>query len=223
MIIRTISAKTIIETKHRTMRGTLEYCTEHGIDLKYADLRKAKLCHASLDGLQAQGASFWGADFTGADMGCADLRGADLRRVCFKDTCLAESDLGGANLQGAYFSGTLVEGASLAGAIISCPSFWDCDLEAVGTIAGLVYNHLGETDIRLSAPPLMVRGLQRRLVLADGFCLWGNDVYAAGLLPLDAMRALFKAKTTIERSMRTALSHPAKEPISKIAPNGSSF
>lgn len=216
MIIKTISDKTIIETNHRTMRGALEYCAERGVDLAGADLRKAKLCDASLDGLQARGASFWGADFTGADLGFADLRGADLRRVCLKDTCLAESDLTFANLQGAYFSGTLLEGASLAGATVSCPSFWDCNLETLSAIDGFVYNHLGETDIRLSAAPLVVRGLQKRLVLGDGFCLWGNNFYPAGSLPLDAMRALFATKTTIERSMHAAMSHPAKKPIPKI-------
>lgn len=216
MIIRTITKKTIIETSHRTIRGTLEYCAEQGINLARADLRKARLCHSSLDGLQARGACFWGADFTGADIGFADLRNADLRRASLKDACLAETDLSAANLQGAYFSGTLVEGALLAGAVVSCPSFWDCDLEAAGKIDGLVYNHLGETEIRLSAPPLIVRGLQKRLVLANGFCFWGGTAYPAAAIPVEAARALFTAKTAIEKSMRAAMLQSAKKPMPKI-------
>ncbi len=215
MLIKSLSGKIIVETSHRTIRGALEYCAEYGIDLAFADLRKARLCHASLDGVRAAGASFWGADFTGADMGFADLRNTDLRCVSLKDTCLAESDLGGANLQGAYFSGTLVEGARLDGAFVSCPSFWDCDLEAA-SIAGLAYNHLGEMEISLSAPPLVIRGLQKRLVLAPGFCLWGNELCVADVMPLEAAKALFAAKTIIEKSMRHASLQPAKNPIPKI-------
>lgn len=211
MIIKTISNATIIETSHRTMRGTLEYCAAHGINLARADLRKARLCHASLDGLEARGASFWGADFTGTDMGFADLRGADLRRASFKDACLAETDLSGADLQGAYFAGTILEGASLAGAAVSCPTIWDCDLEAASSIKGLVYNHLGETAIALTAPPLIVRGLRKRLVLAGGFCFWGGDAYPVAGIPDDVTRALFTAKTAIERSMRAVPLQPAKD------------
>ena len=218
MIIKSVSGKIITSTEHKTMRQTLEWCALEGVDLSGADLRKARLSHASLDGLRARGACFWGADFTASDIGFADLREADMRCAILKDACLAETDLSGADLQGAYFSGTIVEDTHFENAALSCPSFWDCDLQSAAGIKGLVYNHLGETKITLSSLPLVLKGFPKRLVLADRHCIWGNDLFDAGALPLDAQRALFEAKTALERTMRGDCSHSAKKPIRKILP-----
>lgn len=177
MIIRSINGDNIIETGHKTMRAALEYCALEGIDLSGADLRKARCTRASLDGLIARDACLWGADFTAADIGLADLRGADLRRANFKDACLAESDLSEADLQGAYFAGTIIDGAKLDGTILSCPSFWSCDLQSAGSYDGLVYNHLGERHIVIDRGPLVIQGMGKRLVLSQDFCLWGNDLF----------------------------------------------
>ena len=216
MIIKSISGKTIIKTDDRTVRQTLEWCAQEGIDLSGADLRKARLSHASLDGMMAQGACLWGADLTGSDIAFADLQDADLRCTTLKDTCLVESDLSRADLQGAYFCGTMVEDAWLDGAVLSCPSFWDCDLHNVGSMRGLVYNHLGETKLILSSLPFVLKGFYKQLVLLDGHCLWGADLYEAGALPLDAHRSLFEAKVALEKTMRGDHSQPAKKPDRKI-------
>lgn len=216
MIIRTIDGKTIIKTNHKTIRKTVEWCVSEKIDLSGADLRQARLSQASLDGLKARGACFWGADFSGADIGFADLRRSDLRCAILEKTCLAESDLTGTDLQGAYFSGALLEGIRLKGAIVSCPSIWGCDIQDAASLSSLIYRHLGETDIVLSRPPLVVRGLEKRLVVFEGACLWGADLYKAGEMPLAAQRAFFSAKTIIEKAMQRDISRPANKPIRKI-------
>jgi hypothetical protein len=216
MIIKSIRGQTIIKTNHRTMRAALEYCAQEGIDLSNADLRKARLTHASLDGLKASGACLWGADFTASDIGFADLRDADLRGANFKNACLAESDLTACRLEGAYFSGTILEKAVFNRAIISCPSFWDCDLQSLSAMKGLVYDHLGEVEITLQAPPLIVRGLERRLVLARDYCFWGSALYPCGLIPSHILNTLFSVKTMIERTMCGDVSHFANQTIPKI-------
>jgi len=216
MIIKSISGDTIVKTKHRTIRQTLEWCTDKGIDLSGADLRKARLSFAALDGLMAQRACFWGADFTGADIGFADLSHSDMRCANLKDVCLAESDLSQADLQGAYFCSTMMEQTRLENIILSCPSFWDCDLQGVAAFKNIVFNHLGETSIALSSLPLVVKGFIKRLVIMNDYCLWGSDLYELGSLPPDVQKALFDTKMGMERAMRGDYSRSAIKPIPKI-------
>ena len=223
MIIKSIDGKTIVKTSHRTIRKTVEWCVSEGIGLHSADLRKARLSQASLDGLKARGACFWGADFSGADMGFADLRRADLRCANLEKTCLAESDLEKADLQGAYFAGALLEGVNMEKAVVSCPSVWGCNMQDAASLEGLIYRHRGEMDIVLSRPPLIVRGLGKRLAVFDGACLWGADLYRAGEMPLAAQRALFSARTAIEKAMQCDISRPANKPIRKISAGAGAF
>ncbi|HEU4838562.1 MAG TPA: hypothetical protein VFS88_04025 [Micavibrio sp.] len=78
-------------------------------------------------------------------------------------------------------------------------------------------------DIVLSRPPLIVRGLEKRLAVFDGVCLWGADLYKAGEMPLAAQRALFFARTAIEKAMRRDISRPANKPIRKISAGAGAF
>lgn len=213
MIIKSLSGKTIIETQDKTLKRTLEYCALKGVDLSGADLRKARLSLANLDGLKAQSASFWGADFTGTDMGFADLQGCDLRCTELKDTCLAHTDLSGADLRGAYFSGTIIEECILNRAIISCPSFWSCDVQNAASLKGLSFIHLGERVIRIEQAPVLIKGFTHDIVLHKEWCMWGKDLYPNDFLPREMQNALLKLKADIER----VVSRNAKPPIPKRA------
>lgn len=223
MIIRDTEGRPLVKTDHKTIRQTLEWCVAEGVYLPGADLRKAKLSQACLDGLQARGCSLWGADLSGADIGYSDLRHADLRCAMFKDTCLVQSDLSAADLRGAYFSCTLLDEARLDGATVSCPSFWDCDLQNLRSMMGLVYSHLGEDSVTLSTFPVVIKGFSKRLVMFETHGLWGNDLCAAGEWPQEAERALFSAKTIAERVMRRNILHAANKPILKIPPRTAPF
>lgn len=216
MIVKSVTGKILVETGHKSMRQTLEWCAREGVDLSGADLRKAKLSHASLDGLMVRDACLWGVDLTSSDIGFSDIREADLRCAMLKDTCLAESDLTGADLRGAYFSSTILDDARFDRALVSCPSFWDCDLQNMRSMEALVYSHLGEESLTPSAFPVVVKGLSRRLVLLGSHGIWGNELYKAGDWPLEAQRALFKAKALIEKTMSGCHSQSAKKPMRKI-------
>lgn len=213
MIIRSLSGKTIIKTQDKTLRRTLEYCAAKGIDLSGADLRKARLAMANLDGLKMQGGSLWGADLTGADIGFADLRQCDMRCAELKDTCLAQSDLSKADLRGAYFCGTLVEDAVFDGAVVSCPSFWSCDLRQARSMEDLSFLHLGERRIKIKQAPVVIRGLGQDLVLHSRHCAWGKGLYPAGFLPRETQTALRALMADLERMV----SRNAKTPIPKSA------
>jgi len=176
MIIKSLSGSILLQTSHKSIKSAVEYATSQHIDLSHADLRGARLCGASLDGLKAAGACLWGADLSGADIGLADMRGADLRRADLADACFAETDLSGVDARGAYFSRTIFEGAILDELKFSCPSFWGCDLGTAASFKNLQYSHLGEVDVVMNSAPIIISGLDKRLILMDGACLWGNEL-----------------------------------------------
>lgn len=216
MFIKSLSGNVLFESDHKTVRGALEYCAGRGVDLTGADLRRAKLSHVNLDGLKATKAQFWGADFTGTDLGYADLRRADLRNANFTGTCLAETDISRADLRGAYFNRTILENTRLDHILVSCPSFWDCDLQSAASFKGLIFSHKGEYDALLDTVPFVIRGLKQRLVMAGEFCFWGNRLYPSGLLPHEGKKQLFLLKTTIDRMLKGYVSPNATKPIPKI-------
>lgn len=174
MIIKSIKGETLYKSSRKSLRAALEYCARKGIDISGANLRRAALSGARLDGLKAQGACFWGADLSGADLAASDLSAADLRAANLKDCVLSDSHMNGADLSGAYFSQTHFDGAVLEKAIVTCPSFWNCDLHLAKSLKGLRYCHLGESEVILKTSPLVVRDATRRIVAGNDFCLWGN-------------------------------------------------
>ena len=217
MIITSLSGKILFQSTHRTMKTTLEEAVQQGVDLSGADLRKAKLSFASLDGMKARGASFWAADLMGADIGLADLRGADMRCTDLKDTCLAETDMSGANLHGAYFCSTLLEETVLDSVAVSCPSFWDCNLQSVKSFDGFVYSHLGEKNVILHSTPIVIRGFKKHFVLLGEYCLYGTKLFKAATHNNVLQEAVFALKTTMDRHEKSLFSRNANAAISKIA------
>ncbi len=216
MIICSLSGKKLFETRHKTVKNTLEEVVERNIDLSYADLRNCKITDASLDGMIAPGASFWGTDFGGSDIGYAILHGADLRCANLSDCCFAHSNLTGANMNGAQFSRTIVEGAVLDRARVSCPSFWECDLQTAQSMIGLVYSHLGEDEIALEKPPVIIKGMGSPFVLHGDTCLWGSVFFNGKDMPPVLYESLSSICATIERMVNSGTSsHNAKYPMPK--------
>ncbi len=177
MIIKSLSGKSILSTKYKTMRAALEYALDRKVDLSGGDFRKARLRGASLDGLIARGSSFWGADLSGADIGFACLEGADFRACDLSDTCFAQSNLTDADMKGASFSGTIFDGAILTGIQVSCPSFWGCRIQEA-RFQSISYIHKGESEVHIDRVPLMISGPLKNLVIFDRHILWGADLYA---------------------------------------------
>ncbi len=216
MIIKSIKGKTLFTTGLKTLKSALEYCAAHDIPLPFADLREAKLGNASLDGLIAPYACLWGADLNGADIGLADLRGCDLRASDLQDACFAETDLTQSDLRGAYFSRTLIEQSVLDRVRVSCPSFWRCDLKSAASMKDMIYCHLGEHEVLLKKPPLVIESLRHPLIVVENLCLWRNRIYPFGLLPRDLKVELSNFKSTINRALGDAESRNATHAIPKI-------
>lgn len=197
MIIQSLSGKKIFETRHKRMRDTLEEAVCKGIDLSFADVRGHKLSGAALDGIIAAGASFWGADLSGTDIGYATLHAADFRCADVSDACFAHSNVTGANMTGAYFGGTILESAVMDRVRVSCPSFWSNDLQSMKSMIGLVYIHKGEEEFVVDKP-LIIRGMERPLVLQENLCLWGDILYRKGPIPQGLNAILQDLNSTIE-------------------------
>lgn len=184
MIISNVKGECIYEDRSKTAKSSLEAAAAMGADLAGLVMRKRKFSFAALDSLKARSGCFTCSDFSGADMADCDLRGADLRGCDFTDACLAGSDLADADLRGAVFHRTILDDCTLDGARVSCPGFLSCDLSAVRSIAGLVFIHRGETDYPLNRPPIVIHGLQKRLVIAESFVLYGTDMLCPRPHPL---------------------------------------
>ncbi len=215
MLLKSLSGKTLVETSHKTVRSTLEDAVARGIDLSFIDLRQARLSNASLDTIKARGASFWGADLQGADMGLADLRGCDMRCSDLKDTCLAESDLSGTNLQGAYFQGTILEGAMLDNVEVSCPSFWSCYLKDSRSFKNLVFHHKGEERIVIEAVPIVIDGLERRIIMLKDDLIVGEMLYRGAARHFKLDQLLFSFKTIVDQRFKATYLQNEKQPMPK--------
>jgi uncharacterized protein YjbI with pentapeptide repeats len=213
MIIKSIYGETLIETPHRTVRETLEFCAAEASEIRNADLRRAKLTGATLDGLRAPGANFWGADLTGADMGYADLSGADFRNVSFKNACLCGSDFTRADLRGAYFSGTLLEDALFEKAVLSCPSFFGCGLSALRPFSAIYYRHKGEEQITLKTVPIIIEAAYGRMVVLGGKVLEGGTLIDREHLPLFLQKAIFMFEAGLQKEVQAERVFPAKPPF----------
>jgi hypothetical protein len=219
MIIKTKCGDILFESSFNTLKQTLEYCARKQISLAGANLRRASLVRANIDGLIAPGACFWGSDLSGADLGYADLTGADFRNVNLKECCLAQSRMQSVNFSGAYFAQTLLEGAMLDDAVVSCPSFWNCNLNAVQSFKGLTYTHRGENRIKIRKWPFVIGGDAQRLVLSPDFCLWGTTAFMPGKRAVKIMDELDSFQKILKAQEGKALPN-AKKTIPKIANTG---
>ncbi len=216
MIIKDKNGNNLFQTRHKTMKATLEYCIQNGMTLKGANIRNHNLKYANLDGLNAPDATFWRCDFTGSDIGYAQLCNIDFRACDFTDTCFANSDLTHADMRGAYFSKTLFDDAIMDGAILSCPSFWQCNISSIKSIKGLTYVHKGEWPIKISNKPVIINRNGHGFVMFDDYCLWNNGLYPSGLLPLMAVKELFGTKILIEKLLGGCQLQNAKNTMPKI-------
>ena len=216
MILKNISGKILVETRHKTIKSTLEYCAKDNIDLSEVSIRRAKIRDANLDGLIAPNSCFWGCDFSGSDMGYANFSNADFRCTNFNDVCFAQSNLCHADMRGAYFSKTLFDGTSLDEVKLSCPSFWGCDLSQIRSMQNLLFSHKGEMDIVLKEKPVILRHNGLPIVFIGEYCLWRNGLYPAALLPRTAAQELFSIKMSIEKMLGMPILRNEKIPMPKI-------
>lgn len=176
MYLKSVNGKILFEGRFSSLRHGVELAVEERVDLRGINLRLANLAGARLDNARMTGGCFWGANLKGTNFAGAILENCDFRTANFLDTCLAEAVCRGADFSGAYFSRTIVRTADLADTRFSCPSLFNIDLVESKSLAGAVYNHLGEVECDLSSPPLIIRGLEKPLVFMDDSILVGTKI-----------------------------------------------
>lgn len=199
MIIKSIRGSILYKSQKNTFKLSLEDAVINKVDLSHGDFRGEKLYGANLEGLLAPGACFWGADCRNVDLAGADLRDADLRNIDFKDACLAEANLAGANLSGSYFCNTILRCANLSNTLITCPSFFSCDLRDVDSIKAAVYCHRGEQDISLGTSPVVITGLSSRMVFFDDTVLWRDKILRTDFSQDDFLEDIKELKHALRR------------------------
>lgn len=178
MLIQSIKDGGVIyEGPFRTIKRTAEQAVKDGVNLSFADFRKADLRQAKLDEATLSGACFWGADLSGADLCSAFLHKCDLRLARCHETCFAESAATACDFRGTYFSKAIFTNCDLSGSRFSCPTFLQQDLRDVRSLKECVYCHYGEHEWAFSTPPLVINGLQDRLIVLGDHILIGNAYY----------------------------------------------
>lgn len=175
MYLKSVRGDTLFKSSYVTIKESVEEAVSEGVCLDYINLRKANLVGAHMDMAKMHGACLWGADLTSADMsdGCFD--DADFRTVILKDACISDGSFINANFHGAYCSQMLVDGADLSGSKFSCPSIFSCDLVSAKSLKNSTYSHHGEIDCPLSDPPIVIRGLDKQVVIMGSDILVGAD------------------------------------------------
>ena len=97
MKISSLSDSLLFESKHHTIKASLQAAVKGD-----ADLRGANLHGASLSGASLSGASLIDASLIGANLGGADLINANLIGARLDGANLTDARLDGASLSGAY-------------------------------------------------------------------------------------------------------------------------
>ena len=167
----------LFEDDFSTIKKTAENAVKQNIPLPHADFRKADLRSAALDGLNAPGACLWGADLSGTDLAEVYLHGADLRLAHLKEACLADSVLTSCDCRGTVFQRTILTGCDISGSDFSCPSFLAQNFEGIGSMVDCTYHYKGETECRLSRPPVVLTGLTERITQLDNHTIIGGTLH----------------------------------------------
>jgi hypothetical protein len=154
----------------------LEQAVTERVNLSGADFRNRNLSNACLDDGQFAAADFSGANLTGANLSEAILRGACLENTDLYNTCLAYADLRDTRLDHAGFGATDITGADITRARFAALSCFSLDFASAAAMNECVYIADTGFEFSFSAPPLVVRGLGRKLlVLAENFWVHGAE------------------------------------------------
>ena len=181
MYLKNINGDVIFEGYFHTVKRAVEAAVQEHVCLDHVNLRNANLSQASLDGAQMDGACLWGANLSYADMSDVSLKKADCRNMNFQNCCLALTDGSGSDFKGSYFSQTIVTDTNLSNTKFSCPSVFSLNFQDAKTLKDAIYSHRGEVDCDLSAPPIVIYGLPKNIILMKDKVIIGTSLYDAPL------------------------------------------
>lgn len=205
MILKNSKGHVVYETRHKTIKETLEYCAKNKIDLTGISLRGAAVRHANLDGLCAPNAILWGCNFKDSDMGYANFKNCDFRASSFENVCFAHSDLSKSDMRGAAFYRNILDGATLDNIQVSCAEFWHCNISLAASAKNIIFLHKGEQAILVSEIPLIFHHKDHPVIVLGEYCLWRGEIFLAGSLPDILQKDIFLAKVILEKCLKSPL------------------
>ena len=175
-ILSARTAAALYEGAFESFVHCLEQAVREGIDLSHADLRNRNLANACLDDGLLEGADFSNSNLTGANLSEANLRGASFYGTDLYNACMACADLSHCNFEDASFGATDISGSDISFSRFSTLSCFTLDFNAAQRLEKCSFTDEGQTLLSWSAPPVVVRGLGRKiLVFAEQRWMHGHN------------------------------------------------
>jgi hypothetical protein len=172
-----VTGAMLFEGRYDSFIDCLEQAVQLRVLMNGADLRNRNLSNACLDDGLFAGADFSGSNLTGANLSEAALAGACFENADLYNTCLAYTDLRGCRFGNANFGATDITGADLSQAHFAALSCFSLDFIHTAAMKDCRYYTEDNAEFTFSEPPIVIRGLGRRLVvMTDSFWLNGTVV-----------------------------------------------
>ncbi|MGZ9097253.1 MAG: pentapeptide repeat-containing protein [Micavibrio sp.] len=161
-----------------SFRRCVEQAVADGISLRGASLRNTNLLNAELDGADFRQADLSGCNLAGANASECRMNGADFTGATLHGTILCESDLSHACMGSAAFGATDVFAAVLNDCHFSSLSAFTLDFIDASSMTGSCFVNPCGTVCPMSRPPVLIQGLNQRMIIMDRHIKIGHDVFA---------------------------------------------
>lgn len=175
-VLRSNTHDILYEGHHTSYKKALEQALMDNVGLDDLNAQGRNLRAANLDGLYLNGGNFRNCDLTDANLSEASLTGCLFDNATLFDACFCYSDLVKCYFTDTRFGLTDFSEASLTGCSFSGISWLMSDLSRTHSMHGNVFMH-DESLIRMSTPPIVIRGLKNIMALFDDKILVGTDLY----------------------------------------------
>jgi hypothetical protein len=173
----------LFEGRFYSFKACLEQAVKDRIRLDNIDLSHKNLSNANLDNALMPSADFTGTNLTGANLSECTLTGARFSGSSLYNTFFCYSDLSGCDFEDASFGATDIHGAILADTRFSTLSCFSLDFSRAQHMRGCLYINPDGTSCRMSAPPVVIRGLRHDpIVFMDDQVKAGRNIFDSARL-----------------------------------------
>jgi len=166
-----------------SFRRCVEQAVTDGVSLRGASLRNANLLNAELDGADLRQADLSGSNLSGANASECRIQGADLTGATLHGTILCESDLSHSCMDFAGFGATDIFDTILDDCRFSSLSAFTLDFIEASSMTGSCFINPCGTPCPMSRPPVLIQGLNQRMIIMDRHLKIGNEVFALDSAP----------------------------------------
>lgn len=161
-----------------SFRRCVEQAVADGVSLRGASLHNANFLNADLDGADLRQADLSGCNLTGANASECQMNGADFTGATLHGTILCESDLSHAHMGSVAFGATDIFAAVLKDCRFSSLSAFTLNFIDALTLSGSCFINPCRTICPMSRPPVLIQGLNQRMIIMDRHIKIGHDVFA---------------------------------------------